>query len=186
MLYNANKTKKIAYAALLTAISIILTRVFGTTIPIGSALALRLSFGEIPIILSGLLLGPVFGGATGLMADVIGYVINPMGGAYFPGFTVTAILTGLIPGLFAVLRQRKEWTWSSLLGVIGLTNIIAGVLLNTYWLSIYFGSPFMAFLPPRLITRLVLIPVYVVIINVLTKMIYRIVPKYSKQNKAAL
>ncbi len=178
MLNDINKSRRIAYAALLTAISIIFTRVLGTTVPIGGALALRLSFGEIPIIFSGLLLGPVFGGATGFMADIIGYLINPMGGAYFPGFTVSAMLTGMIPGLFALLRQREEWTWLSLLGVITITDLIANIFLNTYWLTLYFDKPFLVFLPTRIITRFVLIPVYVMIINMLTKMLYKIVPRH--------
>src|SRR5690554_5360165 len=88
-----------ANLGLLTAVSIVLTRVFGVVLPIAGAGALRLSFGEIPIILAGMLFGPGAGALTGLAADLIGYLINSHGGAFFPGFTLSAVLTGLIPGL---------------------------------------------------------------------------------------
>jgi len=81
-------TRTATNLGLLTAISIVLTRVFGFIIPIAGVGALRISFGEIPIMLSGILFGPVAGAVTGVAADLIGYAINSHGGAFFPGFTL--------------------------------------------------------------------------------------------------
>ena len=61
-----------ANMGLLTAVSIVLTRVFGVMVPIAGVGALRLSFGEIPIMLTGVLFGPLPGALTGIAADVVG------------------------------------------------------------------------------------------------------------------
>lgn len=93
-------TKSLVAASLLTAISIILTRVLSIIIPIGGVQALRIGFGNIPIMISGMLFGPLIGGLAGVTADLIGFMINPMGGVFFPGFTLSAALGGIVPGIF--------------------------------------------------------------------------------------
>ena len=78
-------TRNAANLGLLTAISIVLTRIFGVVVPVAGVGALRLSFGEIPIILAGVLFGPAGGALTGLASDLIGYIINSHGGAFSRG-----------------------------------------------------------------------------------------------------
>ena len=90
---------------------------------------IRLGFGEIPVILSGIMLGPVYGAITGALADLIGYPFNPMG-PYFPGFTLSSALTGLLPGLMSLLF-RKKWTLAVTAITIGITTVITSLTLNT-------------------------------------------------------
>ena len=45
-----------------------------------------------------MLFGPGVGGAVGALSDILGYAVRPTG-PYFPGFTVTAALSGVIFGL---------------------------------------------------------------------------------------
>jgi len=157
------RIRKIAYTSLLTAISIILTRFFAANINVLGVLALRLSFGEVPIILSGILLGPLYGAACGALADIIGYAISPVGGPFFPGFTLTAALIGVVSGLLARYRHNG-WKWSSITMLVVATSIIS-LLLNTLWLSILHGKAYMALLPTRVIGRIFLIPAYIIIIK---------------------
>ncbi len=101
-------TSVLVKASLLTAISIVLTRFFSYMIPLGGMPALRIGFGNVPLIAAGMMFGPLVGGAVGVVADLIGYVLNPMGGAYFPGFTVSAALYGVLSGLlFKRFRIQK-------------------------------------------------------------------------------
>ncbi len=92
-------TKVLVKAGFLATVSIVLTRFFSLMIPLGGLPALRVGFGSIPLIMAGMMFGPVVGGITGIVADVVGYMINPMGGTFFPGFTLTAALYGIISGL---------------------------------------------------------------------------------------
>ena len=79
--------RTIVKAGFLVAISVVMTRFAYIMLPIGGVQGLRISFGELPIMLSGFLFGPVVGGITGIAADLIGVLVNPQG-AYFPGFTI--------------------------------------------------------------------------------------------------
>lgn len=101
-------TSSLVKAALLAAISIVLTRVFSVMVPLGGLPALRIGFGSIPIMLSGMMFGPLIGGITGLVSDLLGYMMNPQG-AFFPGFTVSSVLFGVLPGiLFRTLKIQKQ------------------------------------------------------------------------------
>lgn len=100
-------TSIIVKASLLATISIILTRFLSPMIPLGGVPALRIGFGSIPLILSGMMFGPVVGAITGVVADLAGVLINPQG-SFFPGFTLSSALFGVISGLlFFKLKIHK-------------------------------------------------------------------------------
>ncbi len=156
-------TRHAANLGLLTAVSIVLTRIFGFVVPVAGVGALRLSFGEIPIILAGVLFGPAGGALTGLASDLIGYMINSHGGAFFPGFSLSAALTGFIPGWILYKRRESLGLWQVGATVL-VTDLITGVFLNTLWLTILYGQGFFVILPMRLLARLVTLPVYIGIV----------------------
>ena len=72
-------TKRMTTIGLLVGISVILTRFLGVMMPLGGIQALRLSFGHLPIMLAGILLGPAAGAITGALADLIGGILFPVG-----------------------------------------------------------------------------------------------------------
>lgn len=161
------KIRKMAYAGIFIAVSIVLTRFFSRILPIAGVGALRLSFGEIPLLLSGLMLGPWFGAASGALADLLGYPLLPQG-PYFPGFTLSSALIGFVPGLLARLR-KGPWTWPALLAVIAPTIVLTSLVLNTLWLNMLFDRAFAVLLPPRILANLILIPIYATIVHVVMK-----------------
>jgi len=152
-------TRQIANLGVLAAVSIVLTRVFGFIIPVAGVGALRISFGEVPLILGGILFGPWAGAVTGVAADLIGYAINSHGGAFFPGFAISAALTGLIPG-WILHKHRENLQWWQVGATVLITDLITGVFLNTLWLTILYGQGFFVILPARLLARLVTLPIY--------------------------
>lgn len=156
-------TRHAANLGLLTAVSIVLTRMFGFVINVAGVSGLRISFGEIPIMLAGVLFGPAGGALTGLAADLVGYMLNPFGGPYFPGFTLSAALTGLIPGLILFKKRGSLRLWQ-IGAVVLLTDLITGVLLNTLWLTIIMKKGFFVLLPMRVLARVVTVPIYAVAI----------------------
>ncbi len=145
------KIRKLILASLLASLAVVLTRFFGYSV--GS---FRISLGTIPIMLSGIILGPWYGFSTGAVADMVGYLINPMGGAYFPGFTLTAALVGFIPGF---LLRKRHITLLNLIIVVGVTELLGHVFLNTLWVSMITGKAYIALLPTRLISRIVHYPI---------------------------
>jgi hypothetical protein len=77
--------KSLVLASFFVGINIVLSRI-GAIMLFGGSV--RLSFGNVPLILSGLLLGPAAGFMTGIVSDLLGFLINSHGGAYHPGFTL--------------------------------------------------------------------------------------------------
>jgi len=148
---------KMTLGASLVVLSVVLSRFLFFVLPLSGEF--RYSLGWVPIYLSGFLLGPLWGAACGALADAIGYLINPLGGAYFPGFTLSSAIAGFLPGLlFHLLRRhvpepslRRSSGGYSLLALIYLillpSEILTSVLLKSLWFSIYFGFPFAAALP---------------------------------------
>lgn len=152
------KTKTLVSMALLVALSVIFTRLFSVMVPVGGAMALRLSFGEIPIALAGILFGPWAGAIVGVLADLTGFALFPIG-TYFPGFTLSSALVGAIPG-WLIYSRRKELTMKNIAIAMIITSMIVSVGLNTLWLSILYDKAFLVLLPSRLIARIILIPIY--------------------------
>ena len=150
-MYNRiSSIRKIAYTGLFIAISIILTRFFSGNITIAGIYALRLTFGEIPIILNGLLLGPVFGAACGILSDIIGYAINPLGGLFSRVYTGSHA-DRTYPGVLS-RYCFKEMKWPSVALIIVLTELIT-VPLNTLWFSMLYGKAYITFLVPRVLGK---------------------------------
>lgn len=154
--------RKVTSIGLLVGISIVLTRVLGVMIPIAGVMALRISFGQIPIMLAGILLGPGAGALTGALADLLGFMLFPFG-TYFPGFTLSAALWGVLPPLILHLLQKKEqyqYGFIPLLITVFVTSLVVSIGLNTLWLSIMFGKAFWVLLPPRALSNLIQVPIH--------------------------
>jgi len=135
---------------LLIALSIILTRVASLRIAIGGIEGIRIGFGGLPIILGGVLFGPLSGGLVGAISDLVGYFINPMG-AYMPHFTLTSALTGIIPALVLKLSQKNEPNVLELGTAIAAGQIITSLVLVPYFLHTLFGFPWKILMPSRII-----------------------------------
>lgn len=139
------------------AMEVILTRFLSIQTPI-----VRIGFSFIPIALSSMIFGPIFGGITAALADIIGMMIFPSGGAYFPGFTLSAFLTGMIYGLFLYKKQKTLFQVS--LAVIAV-SLFVNLGLDTIWLWIITGKGFIALLTPRIIKTLVMAPIQILMIK---------------------
>jgi ECF transporter S component (folate family) len=126
-----SKVKKIVLSALLLALLIVLDRL----IPPLSTPVLRISFGYIPVMLGATLLGPAYTVAVTVVADIIGATLFPMG-AFFPGFTLSALLMGLIHGLFLYnVKTDKQYLIRLILSTFCVVLLI-DMILNTFWLMI--------------------------------------------------
>lgn len=161
-------TKNIAYYSLLIALNIVLTRVGSIRIGGGGVEIVRIGFGGYPIILAGIVFGPLAGGIVGAVGDVIGYFVSPMG-PYMPHFTMTAALTGIIPGLVMMMfkdQEAKSSFWKLTLA-IALGQITTSIFLVPYFMQTLFSVPMITTVPGRVIGQAVHIPLYAYVTKVL-------------------
>ena len=135
--------------ACLITIEIILTRFCSINLPI-----VRIGFGFLPVALCGIIFGPLWAGVCYSIGDLLGAVIFPTG-PYFPGFTLTAFLTGLVYGL---IFHKKQISWKRALSAAFIVCIFLNLCLDTYWLQILYGQGIIAMLPGRLIKVGIMIP----------------------------
>lgn len=154
--------------ALLIALEIILTRFLSIETP-----TLRIGFGFLPVAIMAILYGPWWTGAAGVVGDLVGMMLFPKA-AFFPGFTLTAFLTGMIYGLFL---YKKPITWKRTFVAVSSVNVICSLCLDTLWLSMMYGDSFLVLLPMRLVKAAIMIPVATVLIYLVwTRAISKAVP----------
>lgn len=159
-----SKIRIIIFAALLAAISVVL-KIFGIPVSLFGGLAKDINLSPAFIIYSGMLLGPVFGGLIGALTDLIAFLIRPLGG-YFPLFTITNALMGILPSLF-FLKKHRKFGFVKILLVTLLTQTICSFVLNTLTLIMLGMPPAVAWF--RAISTFILVPVYSVMIFLLAK-----------------
>lgn len=150
--------KTIVSLGLFIAMEIVLTRFLSIQTPI-----LRIGFSFLPLALSSMMFGPIFGGIAAAVADVIGMMVFPTGGAYFPGFTLSAFLTGVIYGVF--LYKKPKTFFQISLAVI-VVSLLVNLCLDTTWLLILTGKGLIALLPARITKILVMLPIQIIMIKV--------------------
>ena len=151
---NKNNLFVLTCLALLTAMQIILARYLA--IPVSESLRFSTSF--IPVVIAARRFGIVGGMAVYGIGDFLGAIIFPSGGAFFPGFTVTAIVAGLIYGLFL---GKKSNALRIVLSVI-FSQFICTLVMNSYWLSVLMGSEFSAIFISRIPQALIMTALQIV------------------------
>ena len=147
---NVNKknlTKQLCALALLIAVGVVL----GRLVPVLSVWNAKIEFSFVAVMLAACIAGPIGGMVTGALIDFIGAILLPTG-AYFPGFTATAALTGLV---FGLLLYKKCNLGRIVIAVLS-TQLVCGFLLNTLFISILYTKAFTVLLVTRAIQVVVM------------------------------
>ncbi len=144
---GSRSLRKLTLAAVLIALTIVLTRFLSVNISV-----FRFGFGMLPVHYAGFLLGPLWGGAVGAISDLIGLLFNTVGAPH-PGITLTTALHGIIPGLMVMVNQRRLNPLTIMLSGV-LTSILLSLLLQSLWLSQLLGQGFVLLLQARSINVL--------------------------------
>lgn len=99
--------KALTTAAMLTAMSVIIGIICKTFLNFGGGL-FRITFENLPIILTGILYGPIVGGAVGIATDLISYFLSTQ--IYAPNLIVTfgAAMVGVTAGIFSKFVVKKR------------------------------------------------------------------------------
>ena len=156
-------TKALVTIALLVAMEVVLSRFLSI-----SAWNIKIGFSFLPIVIGAILYGPIGGGLIGALGDLLGATLFPIG-AYFPGFTLTAFLTGFVFGLFLYKSQSIP----RIVGAVLVNQCILSLCLNTLWISILYGSPYGPLFITRITQTLILIAVEIVTITAVAKVMPR-------------
>ena len=145
-------------AAMLTAMSVIVGIICKSFLNFGGGL-FRVTFENLPIILTGILYGPIVGGAVGAATDLISYFLSPQ--IYPPNLIVTlgATMVGVVSGFVAKYVVKKTGYPKIILSgalahIIGSMIIKPIGLFQFYQWSVLFRIPLYLIIAPIEITIL--------------------------------
>ena len=172
------KTKKIALAGLLLAVLVFFERFTAIDIQL-----LRISFAYIPYMLAGWLLGPVWAGLIGVSGDLLGMLLMPKS-SFFAGFTLNALLTGGIYGLFLYNKPVDKSLCLRLMASLLAVHLIIHLGLTTLWLSIMYKKAFFIIITGRLIANIIELPVEFASMFFIMRFLEKPVNRYLREAEA--
>lgn len=134
---NRRSLKILAAMSLMVAISI----VCGKYLAIPGGEVLRFSFENLPIMMAGMLFGPLAGAAVGVVADLVGcvlvgYTINPL-------VTLGAAMIGLVSGgTWLLLRNKRAMPYVvRIIFAVATAHFVGSVIIKTFGLAAYYAFP---------------------------------------------
>jgi ECF transporter S component (folate family) len=164
-----NNIKKLVLASIFVSLAIIFTRF--TSFQLGNYL--RLGLGDLPILLAGIILGPLWGAAVGALSDVLGFFTMPLGDFFIPGITLSAALWGFIPGIIVRMIFKKKSVWAIVSSCVAC-GLMLDIGLTPLWLSLAYGSlTYTAMLPVQAANAFAMMAVNSVLTIVLIRSLER-------------
>ena len=146
--------RMLTLAGIITAASIVLE-----SFPIyllGTSLKIYFSF--LVISLGCYVYGPAVGILVGFANDTLGFLISSFGEPYFPGYLITAMLSGLIYG---TLLHRQRITVLRL--VVLVINYGSNVLLGSVWKAMLYGKGYYYYFTTGLVKNTTMLPIEVLL-----------------------
>jgi len=118
--------RRLVVSAVFLAVALTLRVFFSFYIPLFGEAGMRIGVHSIFSIMPAVLFGPLFGGITSGLSDVLGFMLRPSG-TYLPLMTVIAVGGGVVRGaLWLFLRKRDARKLRIVVGVFAISMIIFG------------------------------------------------------------
>jgi len=172
---NLFTTKTLVRIAILVAMSVLLKSFFSVETQV-----FRVTFFDIPLMILGIVAGPIGGLVGGFIVDWMHVMFSPFAFS-FNLFTVSSMMWGFIPGIFFF---KKNITMPVLVFVVVITSLLAFTL-NTYQLYLWYGEGIIAALPLRIATMVIKLPIQVYLVKVIMGALYQfdgeILPTKTKE-----
>ena len=169
---SINALETLVCLAVLTALQVVLSRFLSIQM-----WNLKFGFSFIPVMLAANLYGPIGAAVVYGAGDLIGALLFPTG-TYFPGFTLTAVITGIIWGF---LLKGKIKPLKAIISVV-IAQSCCSFLLNSYWISYISGSLYVSQLAVRWPQSLGYAVVHLIFIFALLERLGKLIKKIMKQN----
>ena len=141
--------KRLTLGAMMAAMSVVIGMFCKTFLNFGGGLW-RVTFENLPIILAGVFLGPITGGAVGVVSDLASYLLSPQ--IYPPNLVVTfgAFAVGVISGLVARFLIRERGTKQIVLSAAA-AHAVGSMLIKPIGLFQFYGWAVLVRIPLYLV-----------------------------------
>ncbi len=122
----------------------------------------RISLSFLPLAATGYLMGPVVGVIVGGVSDIIAFILKPQG-AYFPGYTLSNMIIGLVYGV-CLYKSNKSLIILVMRAIIAtiIITVFVNMFLNTLWGMILYHKAFKVDFFVRMVKNLIELPFEVI------------------------
>ncbi len=129
--------KNMTVAAMLTAMSVVIGILCKTAMNFGMGL-FRVTFENLPILIAGIMFGPIVGGIVGAATDIVSYLLSPQ--TYPINLTVTlgAVSIGFVSGFFAKYVVKKNGYMRMILPS-AIAHIVGSMIIKPIGLYQFYG-----------------------------------------------
>lgn len=173
--------RTLVFAALFTALEVVLSRFCSV-----NTQGWKIGFSFVPVVACAALFGPLVSASVCAASDLIGALLFPIG-PYFPGFTLCSGIMGAVWGLFlykkgetSALNGSRTRNFMKILSPTLINNIAVGLIVNTVWVSILYGSKtYFGWFLYRLPEYAIKIPVELVLVPIIVKLCVKLKNKYK-------
>ena len=153
--------KRLVTLGLLLAAEVILSRFLSIATPI-----VKIGFAFVPVVVTAILYGPVWSAVVAGAGDFIGAILFPIG-PFFPGYTISAAISGAIFGI--ILYNKKPGILRSFMAS-SLSLLIYSLILDTLWIWMTSSTATAAsLLPTRLLKFGVMLVIETVTVFAISK-----------------
>ena len=163
---SLRRTRTLTTAGILLAIQMVLSS-YGV-IEVNDSL--KISLAHLALAPTAMLFGPVVTGLQGALSDILGFLLKPTG-PYFPGFTLSALLGGVIYGMMFYKTECR--LWQIVLARL-LIIVLVNICLNTVFLTMLYGPSRLATLPLRAFKNIIQLPFDCVLLASVCRLMRRV------------
>ena len=132
-----NNIKVLTTASLLAAMSVVIGILCKTLLNFGNGL-FRITFENLPIILSGIFFGPAVGAMVGFVSDLISYLLSFQSYPLNIVVTIGAASIGLVSGIVSKYLIKREGLTKVVAAVL-ISHLIGSVIIKSVGLFYYYG-----------------------------------------------
>lgn len=173
--------KRLSMMAMLVALQIVLSKFLMLQV----TSSVRLSIDSVPILLSGIWFGPLAGGIVGLLSDLLGTLLFPTAGLYYPPLTIAFLLIGVSAGLFGRLIKTERALFRAALIVVP-SEIIGSLLAKSAALALLLHLPFPSMLAARALPVGIIMFANTLLVLILDRLLGEKVKKPSEFSEPAV
>ena len=158
-----DSVKMLTLAAMLTAMSVVIGILCKTFLNFGNGL-FRITFENLPIIMSGIIFGPVVGALVGAASDLSSYLLSPQILTPNPIVTLGAALIGAVSGIIAKYVVKKKGITQVILSG-GVAHVIGSMIVKSIGLYQYYQMGVLLRIP----LYLIIAPIEILVLCLLFK-----------------
>ena len=171
--------KRLSLMAMLVALQIVLSKI----LMLQWTDSIRFSIDSVPIILAGVWFGPIAGGIVGALGDLLGTVLFPTTGAYYPLLTVAFMIIGVVAGLLSYAVKTRPVTVRAVACVIP-AELAGSFLFKSFALCTLYGLPFSTMLGIRILPVAIIMVVDTLLVGVLDRVLGDMAKRENFSRKA--